>query len=56
MSKQIEVVFTVDVDESAKSEDVSEWLEFELGARGNMRRCNPLAGDIDAYDVEFKEI
>ena len=54
MSKQVEVKFMVDVEESVKEADVIEWVEFELGARGSMNRCNPIACDIDAYAVQIE--
>ena len=56
MSKQIEVTFTVDVDESISDSDITEWLEFELGARGSMSQYNLAAGDIEGYDIEVKAI
>jgi hypothetical protein len=54
MSKQIEVTFTVDVQETLSDSDIVEWIEFELGARGSMSRHNLACGDIDAYEVQVK--
>lgn len=56
MSKQMEVTFTVDVQETPSDSDIVEWIEFELGARGSMSQHNLACGDIDAYNVQIKEI
>ena len=52
---KLTVTFTVDISDDASFEEIQEWLEFELGARGGMTSDNPLDGDIEAISVIFDE-
>lgn len=51
--KEIEVSFTTVVPVDATNEEICEWLEYELGARGSMNPNNPCDGDIDGSSVSF---
>jgi len=50
---EIEVRFTAELPEEATTEQIQEWLEFNLGARGEMSMSNPLhLHDITADQVD----
>lgn len=52
----IDVRFEVDVEEVMSDQEVQEWLEFNLHARGNMHNSNPMSDlDIEAksFSVDF---
>ena len=41
--KKIEFRATVEVPDDASDEDIQEWIEFELHARGYLRGTNEMA-------------
>lgn len=55
--REIKVSFTASVPDDATDEQVQEWLEFELNARGCMPVENPLSSnpiEADSFSVEFE--
>lgn len=50
---RIDVKFSVEINEDATPEQIQEWLEFELGARGGQANDNPIQCDIEAKQVTF---
>ncbi len=55
--RTITVTFDVDVPRDSKEEDIQKWLEFELGANGELSLDNPLSNeDISAIfsSVDFQ--
>lgn len=55
--RKIEVSFTVSVPAHLTDEQIQEWLDFELHARGSMSLENPLSSEsieADSFSVEFK--
>lgn len=54
----IQVKFTMEVPEKATNEEIQKWLEFELGANGNLSCDNPLISsglEADSFSVEFDD-
>ena len=49
---QINVEFSIDLPVDATSEQVREWVEFELGNRGSCSGDNPLVD----YEIEAKRV
>ena len=55
--REIQVSFKTTVPDDATNEQVQEWLEFELNARGGMSGENPLSSnpiEADSFSVEFE--
>ena len=50
---KITVEFDVEVPEEATTEQIQEWLDYELGG-GSMKSDNPCRGDIEAQTVYFE--
>ena len=49
---RITVEFSIDIPVEATSEQVSEWLEFNLGYRGSCSGENPLLD----YEIEAERV
>ena len=50
--KRVKVSFEIDLPaQGASMEDVTEWVEYHLGARGGMSMANVL----EPYDIENSE-